>query len=305
MSNVQLFDNMPAAYKDLLAQLAPEKNLTGGEYSNNHRLSIRGGVFRKLVNGKEVAELDSRTLKAVIIKAAPISRMYYKGTYVAGESNPPVCWSADTSKGFPSDDVVASDRQANKCGDCPQNVKGSGQGDSRACRFQQRVALLLADENGRIVSKDVYQLSLPATSVFGDKQDKMAMQAYARLLDSHKSPVASILTEIRFDTDASTPKLCFKPLRPLEEDELLMAIDLQKTEEVDRMLALTVSKKSEEDGPAVAEPKALPPLFAEPTPEPVEAAEVIEEPTVKVSKKKAEQPKPDEDLSSLLEEWDD
>ena len=313
MSNVQLFENMPAAYKDLLAQLAPEKNLTGGEYSNNHRLSIRGGVFRKIVNGKEVAELESRALKAVIIKAAPISRMYYKGTYAAGESNPPVCWSADTSAGFPSDDVVASDRQANKCGDCPQNVKGSGQGESRACRFQQRVALLLADENGKIVSKDVYQLSLPATSVFGDKQDKMAMQAYARLLDSHKSPVASVLTEIRFDTDASTPKLCFKPLRPLEEDELLMAIDLQKTEEVEKMLKLTVSKKSEEDGPSVQEPKALPPLFAEPTPEPeakakpepVEAAEEIEEPTVKVSKKKAEQPKPDEDLSSLLEEWDD
>jgi hypothetical protein len=94
MSNVQLFENMPAAYKDLLAQLAPEKNLTGGEYSNNHRLSIRGGVFRKIVNGKEVAELESRAIKAVIIKAAPISRMYYKGTYTAGESNPPVCWSA-------------------------------------------------------------------------------------------------------------------------------------------------------------------------------------------------------------------
>jgi hypothetical protein len=307
MSNVQLFENMPAAYKDLLAQLAPEKNLTGGEYSNNHRLSIRGGVFRKIVNGKEVAELESRAIKAVIIKAAPISRMYYKGTYTAGESNPPVCWSADTSKGFPSDDVVASDRQANKCGDCAQNIKGSGQGESRACRFQQRVALLLADENGKVVSSDVYQLSLPATSVFGDKQDKMAMQAYARLLDSHKSPVASVLTEIRFDTDASTPKLCFKPLRPLEEEELLMAIDLQKTEEVTKMLTLTVSKKSEEDGPAVEEPKALPPLFpeAEAVAAPVAAEEVIEEPTVKVSKKKADKPKEDEDLSNLLEEWDD
>lgn len=317
MSNVQLFENMPAAYKDLLAQLAPEKNLTGGEYSSSHRLSIRGGVFRKLVNGKEVAELESRSLKAVIIKAAPISRMYYKGTYAAGESNPPVCWSADTGTGFPSDDVISSDRQANKCGDCAQNVKGSGQGESRACRFQQRVALLLADGEGNIVSKEVYQLSLPATSVFGDKQDKMPMQAYARLLASHKSPVASVLTEIRFDTDASTPKLCFKPLRPLEESELLMSIDLQKSPEVEKMLTLTVSKKTEEDGPAVAEPAALPPLFADSTPEakpapapeakpePVAAAEAIEEPTVKVSKKKAEQPKSDEDLSSLLEEWDD
>ena len=107
MSDIQLFDNMPAEYRDLLAQLQPENNLTGGEYSNNHRLSIRGGVFRKIVNGKEVAELESRAIKAVIIKAAPISRMYYEGQYTAGESNPPKCWSADTSTGRPAEPVSA------------------------------------------------------------------------------------------------------------------------------------------------------------------------------------------------------
>lgn len=312
MSDIQLFENMPAEYRELLAQLQPEKNLTGGEYANNHRLSIRGGVFRKIVNGKEVAELESRTIKAVIIKAAPISRMYYEGQYVAGESSPPKCWSADTNTGRASDSVVTSDRQASKCGDCPQNIKGSGQGESRACRFQQRVALLLADDTGNLVSKDVYLLSLPATSVFGDKQDKMAMQAYARLLDSHKAPVASVLTEVRFDTDASTPKLCFKPARPLEQEELLTAIDLQKSPEVTKMLELTVSKKSEDAGPEVA---ALPSLFPEveatveavaaPIKAKAKVEEVIEEPTVKVSKKKAAKPKVDEDLSNLLDEWDD
>ena len=45
MSDIQLFENMPAEYRELLAQLQPEKNLTGGEYANNHRLSIRGGVL--------------------------------------------------------------------------------------------------------------------------------------------------------------------------------------------------------------------------------------------------------------------
>ena len=163
---------------------------------------------------------------------------------------------------------------------------------------------MLADDAGNVVSKDVYLLSLPATSVFGDKQDKMAMQAYARLLDSHKAPVASVLTEVRFDTDASTPKLCYKPARPLEQEELLTAIDLQKSPEVTKMLELTVSKKSEDAGPELA---ALPSLFpeAETVVAPVKAEEVIEEPTVKVSKKKAEAPKADEDLSNLLEEWDD
>ena len=92
--------------------------------------------------------------------------------------------------------------------------------------------------------------------------------------------------------------------------ELLTAIDLQKSPEVTKMLELTVSKKSEDAGPEVA---ALPSLFpeVEATVEAVAAPikakveEVIEEPTVKVSKKKAAKPKVDEDLSNLLDEWDD
>lgn len=313
MSDLITLENMPDSYKQLLAKLQPETNLTGGgAKGTSRRLSIRGGVFRKVVNGKEVGELESRTLKAVIVKAAPVSRMFYKGQYVAGESNPPTCWSPDIGTSKPSEDVIASDRQADDCNNCEQNIKGSGQGDSKACRFQQRVALVLADADGNITSKHIYGLQLPATSIFGSftSAEKMSMRAYAQHLNENGAAASSLLTEIRFDTDSSTPKLCFRALRPLEEKELRLVVEAQISEEADKLISMSVAppkEKQEGDAPLAI---AKAPLFAD-NESPVKKEEAAEdtdgdeEPTLKVTKKKAEAPKDDEDLSGLLDEWDD
>ena len=267
MSNTPMFENMPAEYQDLLAQLQPDTNAAGrGQSGGYNRLSIRGGVFRKVVDGQEVGELEDRAVKVVVVKTAPITRMYYASKYVEGQTSPLTCWSSDTSTGVPSSDVPEEDRQSKACFDCAQNIKGSGLGEGRACRYQQRVALLLANNDGKIKSKEIYQLPLPATSVFGDNKQKMGLQTYARFLASQEKPVplAALLTEIRFDTDSSTPKL--------------------------------TSDK-------VATPSSL---FEQPTEEKVEAKEeVIEEPKVKVSKKKKAEPTGDIDLASMLDEFDD
>jgi len=310
MSEVALFDNMPDEYKSLLAQLEPDTNATGGQNKSSssggpNRLSIRGGVFRQVINGDEVGELEQRAINVVIVKTAPIARQYYAGEYVQGQNNPPVCWSGDSSTGKPSADVVSSDRQSETCFDCPQNVKGSGGSGGRACRYSQRVAVMLANPEGKIVSKDMYQLQLPATSVFGDNKQKMGLQTYARFLVSKKAPLASILTEIRFDTDSSTPKLCFKPVRMLDQDELAMALENQKSDETAKLIALTVKPKEDNEPVAIAAPQEvkieepIAPAVVEDTPE------EIEEPKVKVSKKKAAEKPADVDLTSLLDEFDD
>ena len=73
MSELQLMNDMPESYKSLLAQLEPETNLSGGSSgSSSRRLSIRGGVFRNVINGKEVGELDARSLNAVIVNPGVI-----------------------------------------------------------------------------------------------------------------------------------------------------------------------------------------------------------------------------------------
>ena len=298
MSNIAVTQsNMPASYQDLMKLLEPETNLTGGAFASTRRLSIRGGVFRKVVNGKEVAELESRTLEVVVVKAAPISRMYYEGTYSAGESNPPVCWSANTQTQKPAGEVPEDGKQSSSCMDCPQNIKGSGQGDSRACRFQQRIAILLADENGKVVSNEPYLLSLPATSIFGDDQKKMSMQAYARHLNAHKTPLASVITELRFDTNSSTPKLFFKPVRPLSEDELQIAVSVQQDKDTIDLVEIKVSTKRDSDG--TTNRPALAPLFASES-----SDDADEEPKVRANKKKTDKPET-QDLASLLDEFDD
>ena len=310
MSELALFDNMPQEYKDLLAQLEPDKNASGGgAKGGTNRLSIRGGVFRKVVNGQEVGELEGRSINVVIVKTSPVSRMFYEGQYVAGQTAAPSCWSADSSSGKPAAEVPSDTRQSTTCFDCPQNVKGSGQGQSRACRFQQRVAVMLTDAEGRLRSNAVYQLSLPATSVFGDDKKKMGLQTYARLIDAQKAPLASLITELRFDTDSSTPKLLFKPIRILDRDELSMALEAQKDEATLKLVTLSIKPKQETSVPQLTNDKVpspapeKPSLFAEADDDDDE--EEVEEPKVKVSKKKKEAPAPDVDLASLLDEFDD
>jgi hypothetical protein len=310
MSNISLFEGMPDSYRALLATLAPETTIAGG-YGGGSRLSIRGGVFRKIVAGEEVGTIDSRTLQTVIVKAAPISRTYYAGAYVEGANQGPTCWSEDGK--IPHIDVLASDRQATDCNSCPMNIKGSGTGDSRACRFQQRVAVLLPDGENRFVSAEAHLLSMPATSLFGDATDKMQMQAYVRKLHAHKTPLAAVVTEMRFDTDSSTPKLSFKPIRALTESELGMVARLQKDPEVDALIRMDYKPTEQQEAAPAAlfasEPERVKAKVAK-KPVPVveeDAGEEEEEvPVVKSKAKPQVTPAPQSaDLADIMGAWDD
>jgi hypothetical protein len=91
---------------------------------------------------------------------------------------------------------------------CPQNIKGSGQGESRACRFNQRLAVVLAND----LNGDVLQLQLPATSIFGKAEgDNHPLQSYARLLAAQSISPEMVVTRMKFDTQKESPKLFFKP----------------------------------------------------------------------------------------------
>jgi hypothetical protein len=184
---------------------------------------------------------------------------------------------------------------------CPQNVKGSGQGESRACRYQQRVAVLL---EGEVEKREVYQLILPATSVFGDgEKGKLPLQAYARHLKAHGTPIAGVITEMRFDTASPTPKLVFKPVRPITEDELAVVREMRNSPEAEEAIKLTIAPSTKpasalfEPAPKAA-PKAvkLAPVVVveddEPVPEPKKV--VTKKPEVNTSS-----------LESLVDGWDD
>lgn len=308
-TNLTLFgssNNMPALPDGFKDDLTDKLAGSGG---GGRRISIRGSAFREIVNGKEVRVTEERSLNVVLINAAPISRMYYGGEYDADAAAvPPTCWSSDTET--PDPKVPVEQRQSDRCTDCPMNIKGSGKGDSRACRYQQRVAVML---EGEIDKKEVYQLQLPATSVFGDgSKDAMPLQAYGRYLKAHNTHVISIVTKMRFDIDASVPTLTFSAVRPLTQEEVDVCVEMRDSPAAINAITLTVgetdgAKVGEKKQPA-KEPKEKAKSEKKPDPKPEpeteeEEEEVFEEPKKMESKKAAKEAPID--VSSILEEWDD
>lgn len=239
MSNITLFSsaNVPAfARNNELSDTA--KALTGGSTNNTKRISIKGGVFRLLAGGKEVASIEDRHLDVVIVKAAPkVSRVFYAGAYDPEKIAGPDCWSNDGE----TPDASIKAPQHSACHNCPQNIAGSGQGNSRACRFQQRLAVVLEND----MEGEVMQLTLPATSIFGKEDgDKRQLQAYARFLAVQNPPVnpEQIVTRMKFDMKSESPKLHFAPVRWLTDDEYPNILAKAESDEAKRAINMTVAQ---------------------------------------------------------------
>ena len=289
MSNVAVFNpgQLPAfARKGEISAAA--KALAGGGGASGKRISIKGGVFRLIADGKEVASVEERYLDIVIVNTAPkVSRTFYAGVYDESNPAPPGCWSQDGDK---PDAGVKSPQCAN-CASCPQNMKGSGQGDSRACRYSQRLAVVLAND----LEGDVMQLTLAATSLFGKADgENRPLQEYARWLIAQGIDPTMLVTRLKFDTKAPVPKLFFKAMRWLTDDEFAGCQEKGQSPEALKAVVMTVSQQ---DGvQAVAAPISLvgskPKAAAKPAPEPAPEPEGDEEEAPPPPPKKAKAVKP-------------
>jgi hypothetical protein len=332
MSNVALFNPgaVPAFAKARGELSAMAKALAGGG-AGGKRVSIKGGVFRLINNGKEVAAIDERYLDVVVVNAAPkISRIFYLEKYDSENPAPPDCWSADGVTSSPD----SENRQSVNCSECLQNIAGSGQGSSRACRYQQRLAVVLAnDQEG-----DVLQLALPATSIFGKEEgDNRPLQAYARWLAAQNIDPSEVVTRMKFDTTSESPKLHFKAMRWLTDDEYPNIKEQGQSDDAIKAVTMTVakmdnvtkpvdpsiggtrpsaSKAKAEEAPAAAvededEDEAPPPppkakAKAKPKATPVEAAaEEAAEPVVRKEEKKPNAvPAAKSNLAAMVDDWD-
>ena len=324
MTNIALFNpsNVPAfARNHELSETA--KALTGGGVgTSTKRISIKGGVFRLLAGGKEIAAIDERFLDVIIVKAAPkVSRIFYAKSYDGDNITGPDCWSNDGER----PDASAENKQASTCMSCPQNIAGSGQGNSRACRYQQRLAVVL--ENN--IEGDVLQLTLPATSVFGKEDgDKRPLQAFARNLAMQNPPISPemIVTRMKFDTKAEAPKLHFAPNRWLTPEEFEIVKAQGESDEAKRAVVMTVAASDgvkpapaplaipgkrpmgeltkEEDAPAY-EPIAAKAAKAKAKPAPVEVEEEAEPEVRKEAAKPSAVPAKKGKLADIVSDWDD
>ena len=219
-------------------------NITGSSVTAK-RISIRGGKFRLMVNGKEVEKSNQDALDVVIVNASPhVHRMYFSKAYVPGEKMPPPsCWSSDSQK--PDDAVV--EKQAETCLACPQNIKGSGANGTKACRFSRRIAVVRADD----MNGEVYQMTLPAQSIFGNgTKDCKPLHEYTDYVRANNQNLMSVVSRMSFDMDSSSTKIGFKPIRILSDEEYDVCLAKSKSDDSKRAIELTVNVNKEEDDEA-------------------------------------------------------
>jgi hypothetical protein len=193
-------------------------------------------------------------------------------------------------------------------------------GNSRACRFQQRLAVVLAND----MDGDVLQLTLPATSVFGKEDgDKRPLQAFARFLAAQNPPVnpEQIVTRMKFDTKAESPKLFFAPVRWLTDDEYPTVVSQGDSEDAKKAIVMTVAqadgvkaapalaipgKSPVAKAPVVEDEEEAPAPKAAKAPKTAPAADADDEPEVRKEAVKATAvPAKKSKLADIVSDWDD
>jgi hypothetical protein len=253
-----------------------------GGGASSKRISIKGGVFRKMAGGKEIGSIEDRHMNVIFVKMAHnASRTYYTGAYKEGEKIAPVCWSSDSK----TPDPEVKSPQASSCDSCQWSVKGSGQGGSgAACRLSWRTAVVLPQDPGG----DVMQLVLPATSCFGKEEGgKYPFRPYIQMLANNNISAGRVVTKMQFDTKSPVPKLLFSPIAVVPEADVEAVQRQRETKAAESAIKLTVYQQDETEapeGPIVTGPAAM------------------SEPVVRDARK-ADDAAPAADVSDVIKKW--
>lgn len=282
MSNIVLSQDVPdflqtAGVSELTKQLAGR--------SGAKRIVPKNGTFKLVVGGEEMGKIKG-DLNAIVVNAAPkVGRIFYaKAWSPDAEPTAPDCFSNDGM----TPDAKAVNRQSHNCNDCPQNVKGSGQGQSKACRYSRRIAVVLEQDFGTNLEGEVYQMNLASKSLFGDGGDgTFTFENYTKYLSSNGKSIDYVVTRISFNEDNDNQSVLFNPTRYVKRNEYEVVTKVAATEQTK---ALVVMTPSQADGvtkqPALAAPKAEEP-----------------EPTKRASKKADAEPTGKKNLSDVVSAW--
>lgn len=244
----------PGALPAHLASFFPETNIvTGGVTVPS--LSPQGKVWTISVDGNktklEKRDSDGETVPVGVMKVVILDfakrrgRAYYEGAYDPDKESAPLCWS---------DDGVAPDNsstqlQSKKCAECPKAIKGSKVTDNgkaiTACSQHRMLALVPAQK----LDFTPLRLKIAITSDF-DKQspgaaanEQQGWFAFSNYLDYLKSVnvphTAAVVTKMKFDSNATYPKILFAADRWLTPEELATVAPLTKDEDVQKLLGGT------------------------------------------------------------------
>ena len=301
MSNITILnEDLPeflqtAGVSDLTRQLAGRTGVK--------RIVPKNGIFRKTVGGEEMGKVKGN-VNAVIVNASPaVGRIFYAKQWSPdAEPTAPDCFSNDGR----APDAGAANPQAERCDTCQQNVKGSGQGNSKACRYSRRIALVLEEDFGTSLEGSVYQMNLASKSLFGDSvgDNTHTFENYSKYLSNNGKSLDYVVTQISFNEDNDNQSVLFTPTKYINKTQYAVTSKVANTPEVQKMVVMTpyqadMSGKLKLEAPTPMgkmldedEEKAMAKVKASP----------IDEPTKRPAKT-APTPVTKKDLDSVVKAW--
>jgi hypothetical protein len=300
MTNVTIFKSKDAVVSTGARELSDfAKSLSTGGTTSRRIQTNTNGTFKRIINGEQLGNAVRGEINVIIIHALPkVSRIYYAEKFDPNkEATLPDCWSNLGDR----PEVAAANKQHTNCADCSMNIKGSGDNGGRACRFQRRISVLLADD----LSGDVYQFNVPAKSLFGKGTGNVhPFESYVKyLLLNGESPDA-VVTNISFDSNADTMELVFAPLRGVTDEEYAVVKVAQAKPETKRYTMITVAQT---DGvkkqPPAAEAKPAPKAVRSAEPEDDVELDAPVEPTKRTAKKQEAAPVSKKAMSEIVDAW--
>lgn len=251
------FANLPTVKR---ASKLADKMSTGG--ASLRRIATNtNGTFKRIVGGEQIGKAVPHQVDVIMVDLLKeVSREFYAAAYDPdAKATLPDCWANDGTA--PGTNVP--NRQSDACVTCPQNIAGSGKGNSRACRFRRRVAVLIAGDP----SGEVYQMSFASQSLFGKGTGNThPFESYKNFLAANGEGLDTVVTRVMYDLDADTLTLKFRAARHLTEEEAELVDAAQADEETRKYIELTAAAM---DGATkgAATPQAKANMFAEEEPE--------------------------------------
>ena len=264
---------LPATLAGAFNAEQDKQELSGGVQASFAVLSVRGSKWRLKYKSQEHLLADAEGhpkayIDVVLVKASPnLSKIFYAKAYAEGDDQTPDCYSLDSIKPDPG----SMQKQCDSCAACPQNVWGSKitptGSKTKACADARRVACVPSADVVNEIAGGPMLLRVPPASL-------AELANYGDRLRANGWPYYGLSTRVLFDPEASYPKLLFKEIRPLTDEEAATIMAWRSGDEVQRILSEIAGAGVDEEpataaasAPAAAAPAAAP----APAPTPVAA----------------------------------
>lgn len=199
-------------WDEQLAQFATEAAET--ETVGGNFVSTRGG--RLSVGGNEV---PGNKMNVVVIESVKENH-YYADRFDPDNPSSPVCFAF----GVGEDEMVphpdSTERQADKCANCPMNQFGSAdQGRGKACKNIRRLGIITEDGLDDVPAAELAVLKIPVTSV------KNWSTYVTQVATTLRRPPFAMVTEVSVVPDSKTQfKVCFKAAAQITDGDSLQAL---------------------------------------------------------------------------------